>query len=51
MQTGCQDALAFNHHFMGADLFATMTANSGWPEIKSALLPGQQPGDHLDIVS
>ena len=37
----CQDALAINRHFRGADFFLTMTANPNWPEIKEALLPGQ----------
>jgi len=30
----CQDALAINRYFHGADLFLTMTANPNWPEIK-----------------
>ena len=51
LQTSCQDALALNHYFKGANLFTTMTANPNWPEIRSALLPGQQPGDRPDIVS
>ena len=51
MQTRCQDSLALNRHFRGADLFATMTANPSWPEIQSALLPGQQPGDCPNIIS
>ena len=46
----CQDALAINRHFCGADLFLTMTANPNWPEIKDALLPGQSPSDRPDLV-
>jgi Helitron helicase-like domain at N-terminus len=33
------------------DLFITMTCNPNWPEITSALLPGQKPEDRPDIVS
>ena len=46
----CQDALAINRHFHGADFFLTMTANPNWPEIKDALLPGQSPSDRPDLV-
>ena len=46
----CQDALAINRHFRGADFFLTMTANPNWPEIKEALLPGQSPSDRPDLV-
>jgi hypothetical protein len=50
MQQLCQDALAINRYFGGGDLFITMTANPAWPEIKSALFPGQSPSDHPDLV-
>ena len=46
----CQDALAINRHFRGADLFLTMTANPNWPEFKEALLPGQISTDRPDLV-
>jgi hypothetical protein len=46
----CQDALAINRHFHGADLFLTMTANPNWKEIKEALLPGQSTADRPDLV-
>ena len=46
----CQDALAINCHFHGADLFLTMTADPNWPEITEALLPGQATADHPDLV-
>ena len=46
----CQDALAINRHFRGADLFLTMAANPNWPEIKEALLPGQISADRPDLV-
>src|SRR5277367_5386232 len=46
----CQDALAINRHFGGADFFLIMTANPNWPEIKEALLPGQTPSDRPDLV-
>ena len=46
----CQDALAINHYYHGADLFLTATANPNWPEIKEALLPGQISTDHPDLI-
>ena len=46
----CQDALAINRHFHGADLFLTMTADPNWPEITEALLPGQTTADRPDLV-
>ena len=51
MIQNCQDALAINRHFGGADFFLTMTANPNWPEIKEALLPGQSPPDRPDLVN
>ena len=51
MQATCQDALAVNHYFNSrADFFLTMTANPHWPEVKAALLSGQKPEDHPDII-
>ena len=50
MQQHCQDAYAINRYFGGGDLFITMTANSGWPEVKAALLPGQSPNDRPDLT-
>ena len=50
MIQNCQDALAINRYFHGADLFLTMTANPNWPEIKEALLPGQTTADRPDLV-
>jgi hypothetical protein len=47
----CQDALAINRHFGGADFFITMTANPNWPEIKQALLPRQSSADRPDLVN
>ena len=46
----CQDALAINRYYHGADLFLTATANPNWPEIKDALLPGQKPSDRPDLI-
>ncbi len=51
MQAACQDALAVNRHFKGADLFITMTANPNWQEIKDALLPGEKPEDRPDLIN
>ena len=50
MQQHSQDALAINRYFGGGDLFITMTANPGWPEITSALLPNQKAPDRPDLV-
>ena len=50
MQQLCQDALSINSYNGGGDLFITMTANSGWPEIKAALFPGQTASDRPDLV-
>jgi hypothetical protein len=33
------------------DAFVTFTCNPQWPEIKRALLPGQQPQDRSDLVT
>ena len=46
----CQDALAINRHFHGADLFITITANPNWPEVTRELLPGQTASDRPDLV-
>ena len=46
----CQDALAINRYYHGADLFLTATANSNWPEIKENLLPGQTASDRPDLI-
>ena len=51
MQACCQDALAVNRHFKGADFFITMTTNSYWQEITDALPPGQKAEDRPDIVN
>jgi hypothetical protein len=50
MQQLCQDALAINCYFGGGDLFITITANPAWPEIQSALFPGQTASDCPDLV-
>lgn len=51
MVQNCQDALALNRHFHGADLFITVTANFNWPEIRDNLLPGQTSADRPDLVT
>ena len=50
MQQLLQDALAINRYYGGGDLFITMTANSAWPEVQSALLHGQTANDRPDLV-
>lgn len=51
MIQNCQDALAINHYYHGADLFITVTANPNWPEITEALLPGQSSSDRAEIIT
>ena len=46
-----QDSMALACYFHKVDYFITMTANPNWPEIKNALLPGQQPSDRPDIIA
>lgn len=41
---------AFRYHG-GVDAFVTMTANPNWPEIQSALKPGESAEDRSDIVA
>jgi hypothetical protein len=50
MQQHLQDALAINHFHKRGDLFVTITANSGWPKIKNALLSGQTASNRPNIV-
>jgi hypothetical protein len=50
MIQNCQDALAINCHFHGADLFITLTANPNCPEVTWELLPGQTASDRPDLV-
>jgi len=50
MIQNCQDALAINHYYGGADLFITATADPNWPEIKDALLLGQKSSDRPDLI-
>jgi hypothetical protein len=49
MIQSCQDALAINRYYHGADLFLTATANPKWPEIQEVLLPGQSASDRPDL--
>ena len=50
MQQHLQDPLTINHFYKGEDFFVTITANSGWPEIKDALLSGQTASNRPDLV-
>ena len=45
------DRMAIAHHFKKIDIFLTMTANPGWPEIKRELYHGQTVIDFLDLVT
>jgi hypothetical protein len=46
-----QDAMAICKWACCPDAFVTFTCNPQWPEIKKALLPGQQPQDRLHLVT
>jgi hypothetical protein len=46
-----QNSLAIVRRFGTQDLFITMTANPNWPEIQTALLPGQTAADRPDLVA
>jgi hypothetical protein len=46
-----QDAMAICRWAHCPDAFVTFTYNPQWPEIKRALLPGQQPQDRPDLVT
>jgi hypothetical protein len=45
-----QDAIAVARQYRGFDLFITFTCNANWPEIKTALLPGQCAADRPDLT-
>jgi hypothetical protein len=46
-----QDAMAMVRKLGKPDLFITFTCNPRWPEIRDALLPGQQPNDRPDLIA
>jgi hypothetical protein len=46
-----QDATTIYRWARYSDAFVTFTCNAQWPEIKKALLPGQQPQDRLNLVT
>jgi hypothetical protein len=46
-----QDAMAIYRWAHCLDVFITFICNPQWPEIKRALLLGQQPQDRLDLVT
>jgi PIF1-like helicase/Helitron helicase-like domain at N-terminus len=46
----CQDSLAINRHFHGADLFITITMDPTCREVQDALLPHQTPSDRPDLI-
>ena len=43
------DIIAISSSVGHPDLFKAMTCNLNWPEIQSALLPGQRPENRLDL--
>jgi len=51
MLQNLQNSLAISRKWGTADAFITMTANTKWPEITSALLPGQKVEDWPDLVT
>jgi hypothetical protein len=50
-QARFQDAMAIERKQGKPDLFITVTCNTKWPEIFSALLPGQTAQDRPDITA
>jgi hypothetical protein len=45
-----QNAMAIYRWARCLDAFVTFSCNPQWPEIKRALLPGQQPQDRPNLV-
>src|SRR5258705_12927148 len=45
-----QDSMAIAHEYGPATYFITVTASPRWEELQAALLPGQEPSDHPDLV-
>lgn len=50
MHSQYMDAMAIVRAFGKPDLFITFTCNPNWPEITSALKPGQTPNDRPDLT-
>jgi hypothetical protein len=50
MIQNCQDALAINRYYGGANLFITVTVDPNCPEIQDALFPGQKASDRPDLI-
>ena len=46
-----QNAMTIVRKYGKPDFFITFTCNAQWPEIKSALFPGEQPSDRPDICA
>jgi hypothetical protein len=51
MNSRYQDAMAIVRSLGTPDLFITFTCNPKWPEITSALKPGQQAADRPDLTN
>lgn len=51
MQARYQDAMSIVRSLGEPDLFITFTCNPKWPEITSALKPGQVAADRPDITN
>jgi len=51
MQEYIQDAMTYVRHYGRPDLFITFTCNPKWEEVKTLLLPGQQPIHRHDITA
>ena len=45
------DAMALVRRYGKPSFFITFTCNPEWPEIRAALLPGQEPKDRPDLVA
>ena len=46
-----QCAMTYVRKYGHPDLFITTTCNTNWPEIKTNLLPGQNPEDRPELVA
>jgi hypothetical protein len=51
MHEYAQDAMTYVRNYGRPDLFITFTCNSGWPDIKEELLPGQSTTDRHDLTA
>ena len=46
-----QDGMTYVQVYGQPDIFLTMTAKQGWPEMKEAIFPGQSHSDRHDVMA